>query len=179
MRGKKAQLDVPVVSFFVAFSILIIIGIVVLKVLNSVQTPLSDNLGNLSESGSGLTGITEAKNSWNFILGTGSSMWAQGMVLLFFILILIMLVSSFLINTNPFWIFLYIFATFFLVIVSPSIIEGLQTVYDNAQFTTEKGQLGVVYFIIQHYAEFLVGLIVISGIIIYGKISIDRGVSNL
>ena len=85
---------------------------------------------------------------------------------------ILLLVSAFLIDANPFFIILYIFLNFMLILFAPGIISAVDNIYDSTQFVEETAMLTFMDALRTHYAEFLVGMIVLTGIIIYGKLAL-------
>lgn len=163
--NKKGQLDVPVITFAVVLIGLIILAPVVLKLWNSIHTPLSSALGNTTGQG----GVIAQQNV-DKIFNTASNMWDKVVMIAVIFSLMLMLISSFLINTHPFWVVVYIIVTFLLVLFAPNIIQVADNIYENANFNTEVNQLSIMDFMRNNYPYVLVGTIVLSGIIMYGKV---------
>ena len=81
-----------------------------------------------------------------------------------------MFISAFLIDAHPIFIILYVIMNFFILIFGNHVISALDTIYDMAQFSTEVAYLPFVDALRIYYGEIIIGLMIISGIIIYGKI---------
>ena len=164
--SRKAQFDYPIISFVMLVIGLIIAAPFLLKIINSFRDNLPQQIGNLTIAGS-----QEAATTSYFILNTTSNIWDGITIFLVIGALLILLVSSFMIDTHPFWMVLYIMINLLLVLFLPDIVESLGTIYGTSQFATENTQLSFMGFLITHFGEILVGVMVLSGIIIYGKIS--------
>jgi hypothetical protein len=162
--NKKAQLDYPIIGLFIFMVALLIFAPIMLKIFRSVQEPISANLGNLSDQGGG-----QAQANFNGVMNTAVNFWDKVIVFAFFIAVVLMFISAIFIDTNPFFVVLYIFISMILVIFAPDIIGALDPIYNSSGFIVEVGLLPFTNFLRVHYAEVLIGLIVITGIIIYGK----------
>jgi hypothetical protein len=57
------------------------------------------------------------------------------------------------------------------MVFAPTIIDSLKTIYDSSSFTTESALMPMTYWLIQYFGEVLVGLLIVTGVIIYGKIA--------
>lgn len=161
----KGQFANPIVMFAVIIILLIIIAPVTLKVINSIKTPMHDIYGNMSNGG----GNIAQKNS-DFVFNTASNMWDKITVFFFIFALLTLIISAFLIDTNPFFVILYIIVAFMVVLFTPNIVASLDSLYTGTTFGIEGGQLTFMSWIRAYYGEVLVGVIVLSGIIIYGKV---------
>lgn len=161
---KKGQLDFPLITLAVIIILMIMLGPIVLKVLNQFRETLTPTFGNMTYG-------APASQASDKILGTAVNFMDGIMVFMFFTFVIVLLVSSMFIDTNPIFIFLYIIMAFLLVITAPNIADAMGNIYDSANFNTEVTQLQSLSFIQQHYGSILVGLIILSGIVMYGKIA--------
>lgn len=167
--NRKAQLDHPVILFVIIGFGLLLFAPIIMKVFLTTSSSVGSALGNVTGSG------TLAKGNFDKVINTAVSFWDKVIVFSFIIAIILMFVSAFLIDVHPFWIFLYIFISFMLVLFTPNIISALDGIYGSSQFTSEVAQLPFTDSIRNNFMVFLVGIIVITGIIIYGKISFGAG----
>ena len=163
--NNKGQIDFPIITWvFIVFGLLLIAP-VVLKVMNSVQDNMSPQLGNMS-------GGNIAQDNFNTVLNTATTFWDKVIIFAFAVAVLLLFISAFLIDTSPFWAILYIFVAFLTVLFAPNIIDSLENIYGSATFSEELNQLPMVDYLRTHFAVILVGIIVITGIIIYGKVAL-------
>lgn len=162
--NKKSQLDYPIITFVIIVFGLLLLAPVMLKVFLSIQSPLASSLGNVSGGG----GVI-AKNNFNAVMTTAVNFWDKVIIAAFAFAILLLFVSAFFIDAHPFFIILYVFISFMVILFAPSIIESLDAIYTSANFSTEVGMLSFMDTLRIHFAEFLVGIMVMTGIIIYGK----------
>lgn len=165
LDNKKGQLDNPLIAFAVLMIGLLIIAPIMLKVMRSAQAPISSSLGNLTGQGGEI-----AQGNFDAVLVTGINFWDKVVVAAFILAVILLLVSAFLVDAHPFFIVLYIFMNFMLILFAPNIIGAVDNIYDSPQFAQETAMLSFMDTIRTHYAEFLVGMMVLTGIIIYGKI---------
>ena len=167
LEQKKAQIDNPLIYFAVLIIGLLIIAPVVLKVMRSIQEPVSASLGNLTGKGGEV-----AQANFNQVMVTGINLWDRVVVAAFIFAIMLLLISAFLVDAHPFFIVFYILLNFGLILFAPQIIQAVDNIYDNANFAEETALLSFMDTIRSNYAQFLVGMMVLTGIIIYGKITL-------
>lgn len=167
---KKAQLDNPMILFAVMIIALLILAPVVLKIMRSIQEPMSNSFGNVS----GQAGVL-AQTNFNKVMSTGINFWDKVVISAFIFLVLMLLVSAFLVDAHPFFIILYIFLNFMLILFAPNIISAVDHIYDSSTFAEETALLSFMDALRNHYVGFLVGMFVLTGIIIYGKLFLLGG----
>lgn len=167
-KNKKAQTDFPILM--VAFMIigLLILSPIILKIFISMRDGLGAGFGNVTNGG------VEAQTAYNSVMNTAINAWDKVVVAFFVLMILLLFVSAFMIDAHPFFIILYILMAFFLILIAPNMIEAVDKIYDSSIFATETAMLVFMNSLRSHYAEYLVGLMVITGIIIYGKIALFK-----
>jgi len=161
LQQKKGQMELSLVIFIVIVVGLIIIAPFVLKAVNSFTTPFSSAIGNMSEeAGQSVTHVTDTFiNFWDFVI-----MFA------FLINLILLILSAFLIDTHPAWVIAYIIFAVFLLIFAPQISELLEKIYDNSELALETSQLAMVDFLREYLWVIMLGVYIISGVIIYGRI---------
>lgn len=166
IHKKKAQIENPVLVFAILVIALLIFAPIVLKVMRSIQEPTSAALGNISSGGA------IAQQNYDAVIVTGINFWDKVVIAAFVLACLLLLVSAFLVDAHPFFVVLYIFLNLMLILFAPNIIQAVDNIYDSPSFAQETAMLSFMDTIRVHYAEFLVGMMVLTGIIIYGKIFI-------
>jgi hypothetical protein len=163
--NRTGQLDVPVITMIIIVVGIIIAAPIVLKIFTSIQAPFSDALKNQTGAGG-----NNSATAFNYVMNTGINFWDKLCIFLFFLAFIVMIISSFLIDTNPFWIVLYIIIAFFAVLFIPSVMSAVDAIYTNSVYLSSGNSLTYVNFLRNNMAKFVVGMFVISGIIIYGKV---------
>lgn len=169
--NNKAQIDYPIITLIVIVFGLLLIAPIVLKIFTSIQTPFSEKLGNV-------TGGEVAQENFNKVMNTAVNFWDKVIVAAFMFAVILLLISAFLIDTNPFWVILYIFISFMVILFAPDIIGSLDTLYDSPTYAAEVARLTFMDTLRVHFGEFLVGIFIITGIIMYGKIFLFGGGNN-
>lgn len=163
--SKKGQIDIPIVAFVVIAISLIMIAPVMLKLFVAIKAPVSNQLRNI-------TGGAQGADQFDRIMGMGIGMWDKIIVAFFFIAMLFMFLSAFMIDTHPFWIIIYILVAFLLMLFAPNIVDSMDKIYSSPTFAVELEHLSFMNFIRIHFGEVFVGMIVITGIIMYGKVKL-------
>lgn len=168
LRNKKAQIDNPVMIVAIMIIGLLFLAPVVLKIMMTTQTQVANSLGNISSGGD------IAKTNFNAVMNTAVNTWDKVIMIAFFLLIVLLFVSAFLIDAHPIFIILYILSNMFLVLFAPNIIDAVDKVYDSPTFAGEIAKLTFMDTLRTYYGEFLVGIMIITGIIIFGKLALFR-----
>jgi len=167
--NNKGQLDYPIITFIILLVGLFLVAPIMLKIFISIREPMSASFGNLTNQGGAI-----AQGNFNKVMNTAINFWDKVIISVFFFAIILLFVSAFFIDANPFFIILYIFISFMVIIFAPNIMEAIDNIYTNVNFATEVGYLTFLNTIRTHFAEFIVGIQVICGIIIYGKYAFLR-----
>jgi hypothetical protein len=163
---KKAQLDYPIITFFIVIFGLLLLAPIILKVFYSIKTPISSQLGNISNGGQ----IAQA--NFNTVINTAINFWDKVIIAAFFLALILLVISAIFIDTSPFFVIIYIFLSFMLILFAPNIVGSLDAIYGSQTFAQEVSNLSFMDALRNHFAVFLVGIIVFTGIIIYGKIAL-------
>lgn len=167
--NKKGQFENPIIIFAVLVIGLLMFAPIALKIFISVDDSVGNALGNVSSGGD------VARANFDKVSGTLVTFWDKIIVAAFFLAVIMLFVSAFMIDAHPFFIVLYIFLNFMLVIFTPDILQSVDAIYDSANFATEVTQLGFLDSLRNNFVPFLVGIMVITGIIIYGKLAFGNG----
>ena len=164
--NKKAQLDYPIITFAIIIVGLMILAPIILKIFMTTQSSFSAAIGNVSSGGD------IAQTNFNAVMTPAINFWDKVIIAAFALVVILLFVSAFFIDASPFFIILYVFASFMLILFAPNIIAAVDHIYESANFAAEVSKLTFMDTLRSHYAEFLVGIMVITGIIIYGKIAL-------
>jgi len=161
-KSKKAQLDIPILGFVVIVIGLIIFAPIMLKIFNSIKYPMSSAFTNVSvEAGAGFDKAISPLTNW----------WDKIIIFVFILSVLLLFISAFLIDTHPLFVVLYVLTCFFVVIFSNNIMKAADHIYDSSQFAEEANELSFMNFLRNNFFGVLLGIIIITGIIMYGKIA--------
>tara|TARA_Y100000310_G_scaffold166099_1_gene165811 strand:+ start:1897 stop:2439 length:543 start_codon:yes stop_codon:yes gene_type:complete len=171
-QNKRGQIDSPIIAFAVLVIGLMILAPVLLKVFLNVDSSFGNALGNTTAGGD------VAKANFKAVSNTLVTFWDKVIIAAFFVAILLLLVSAFFIDAHPFFIVLYILLNFFLILFAPTMITAIDNIYDSADFAQEIVYLSFLDTLRNNFTVFLVGMMVITGIIIYGKLAFFGGRAN-
>jgi len=158
----KGQLDFPIITWIIIVFGLLLVAPIMLKIFNNVKAPVSAALGNVTPV---------AATNFNAVMNTAINFWDKVIIAAFIFATLLLFISAFLIDSHPFWIVLYILIGFFTVLFVPNIIGALNHIYGSATFATESAALPFMNSLINNFALYLIGVFIMTGIIIYGKIA--------
>lgn len=163
MRNKKAQFVSPLATFLVVGVGILIIAVLMLYFSNQILTPISASFGNVSlASGQAITDVqTDFTNFWDWVV-----------LIAFLVNIILLFVSAFLIDTHWLFVVFYIFSCFILILVAGSVTDVLDKVFDSATFVNEVANLPFADFIRTYFELIYVGVMCLSGVVIYAKIKL-------
>lgn len=164
--NNKAQIDYPIITWVVIVFALLLIAPIMLKIFNSIQAPMSASLGNITNGGA------VASANFNSVMNTAVNFWDKVIIAAFVLATVLLFISAFLIDSSPFWIVLYIFISFMLVLFAPDIISSLDSIYNSSAFASEVSSLTFMKNLKDNFGIILTGIMVTTGIIIYGKIAL-------
>lgn len=162
--NNKSQLDIPIIGFAFVVIALMIFAPITLKTFNAIQDNVGPALANVTDGGA------VAKTNFDTVMTPLTTWWDKVLTAAFVVSLIILFLSAFLIDTHPFWVIIYILAAMFLMIFTDGALTAVAQIYDNALFVDEVVQLSFMDGLRQNWPIVLTGIIVITGIIIYGKI---------
>ena len=172
--NNKGQIVNPILVFVGVVAGLLLIGPVLLKVFLSVRNTFGDALGNVSGAGGAI-----AKANVTAVLNPLVTMWDKIIIIAFIVAIILLFISAFEINSSPYFVVLYIVLAFLLVIFTPNMLAGIDNIYQSAIYAGPPdnviGYLPFLAWLENNFVYVLVGIIFITGVIIYGKAALNRG----
>lgn len=164
--NKKAQGGDGIVLFFVVVVGIILLAPIVLKITGAVITPFGDSVAAVSPTAN-QTGV--------YIRDKFTNMWDYVIVFAFAANVLILLVTSFMVDIHPAFLVIYIIAAVFTLLFAPTVYSTLDAIYSpTGQFATEAGQLPITSFIYDYFGVVLLAVIALSAIILYAKFKYGR-----
>lgn len=159
MKNKKAQSQ-SIIIFFALIVGILIISIIILRLTNSIISPFQAQIGNISAPAGAVVGTVHEKfTSW----------WDIFVILIFGINIILLLVSSFLVDVHPAFLIVYIISIIFLFVFGNYILNVLDTVWNSIGTSVEEAQTPLQQFIINHFQMIMMGVVILSGIVMYAK----------
>ena len=162
---KKGQMDFPILTFAIILIMLIVMAPIILKVVRSTLTPFGEGLGNLSIGGGDL-----AETNVNYVLGVFVNFWDGVLIFAFVLAVILLFVSAFLIDANPFFMILYILMLFLTVVFAPEILGAVDRIYEANAYAEEVALVPFVDFLRLNFGLIIVGIGILTMIIIYAKI---------
>lgn len=162
-KNKKALGTVDIITFVAVIVGLFILAPVLLKVVNESVGGFSTAI---NQSGSG---GEEASARVNAIQNTFVTFWDILIMIGFLVNVVMLLVFSFMVDTHPLFLIFYIFTAMILMMFAPYTLAPVSQILGMSEFATELTQLPLTSFMITHFSLILLGIIVLSGIILYAK----------
>lgn len=167
MFNKKGQ-ALGIIALFAVVVAIFITSALIINITNKVLTPFSDTLSTISEDASDRVSSTnQMVNKW----------WDYAIVLIFIINVIMLFISSFLIDVHPVFIIIYIFALMFLFIFGTSALSTIQDLYLNDNLAEGLQYTPITNWIVNNFMIILLGIAVLSGVIMYAKFKF--GVQNV
>ena len=165
MRNKKGQFDFPIITFVVIVVGLLVLAPVILKIVNGTLNPFQKALANTptgNESGA-VSNVTSVHSTF-------VSFWDGVLVFAFLFAVLLLFISAFLIDTNIFFVVLYIFVLFLTIVFAPNVLEAINKIYNSGQFAQEVSTLAFMDFIRLNFGLIITVVGILTMIIMYAKI---------
>ena len=158
MKNKKGNADMAV--FIITLVGLLIMAIVVLKIVNSILTPLGTQLNQTS---------IQAYENINYVHTTFVTFWDYLILIAMLVQIVLLFIFTFLADTNPVFIILYIIVGIIMLGLSPYAIEPVNQLFGMSEFSTEVLQLPLTNFVVTYFHMIIFSVYLITGIILYAK----------
>lgn len=159
-KNKRGQAE-SIIVFFVLIVAIFIVSIVVLRIVNEIVSPFATQLNSTSIQAS--QAVTYTQNKF-------TSFWDTAIIILFAINVILLLVSAFLVDVHPAFILIYIIAIIFLFIFGNYALYALDSIWNKLATATEINQTPMQQFIINHFQTIMLGIVILSGIVMYSKI---------
>lgn len=163
---KKGQIQG--IAFFIMLLVaVLIVAPIILKVAFTTLDQTATQLSNIDETNRSSDNVVFVRDKI-----TGSFDWL--IMFLILINILVLLITAFLIDVNPAFLIMYIIGAFLLVITLPYTVAVAERIYSMPEFTVGSNNviqyIPMTEFILNNFGIVIVGVIVLSGIILYAKI---------
>lgn len=160
IKNKKGQIE-GIIALVVFGIFIFILGPVILKVFSSM-------LGGFS------TGLSRVDNvsadAVTFGLNRFTNFWDVALLLGFVANVVVLFISSFLIDIHPAFIILYILGVFFLFVLAPDILNIVQPFQSNTgEFANQTASLAGTNWLYNNFVFVLLGIVFITGIIMFAK----------
>ena len=157
---KRSGQAESIIIFFGLVVAILIVSIIVLRLTNAVITPFQAQIGNMSvTAGSAVHQVHTSFARW----------WDYLIIGMFFINVIILLVSSFLVDIHPAFIIVYILAVIFLFVFGNYALLTLDNIWNMVGTATEQAQTPLQQFLINNFQLIMLGVVILSGIVMYSK----------
>lgn len=159
--NKKAQL-IGVLAFVVILIGVIILAPIVLKIWNAILGGVSNSI-TPQDAVAGAT-IDYGQNKLN-------QFWDTIVLSFLLVNIVLLLISSYYVDVSPFWVILYVVGLATLFLIFPALVQTTEPLYNQTGvFANETANLPKTSYIYDNAGVVLLGVVFISGIIMFGKI---------
>lgn len=155
----KAQIQ-SIATFIIIVIAIFITSIIVLKVTGTFLDKLTPIANNLS---------LQAGNSSAYIKNSLNNTWDSAVMLTFFINVIILFVSAFLVDIHPVFIIVYIVGLVVLFVMALPMMDLVKEFYGSALLSTEATNMPITSFFVNNFGVVLLALVVITGIIMFAK----------
>lgn len=164
-KNKKGQMDFPILTFAVIVIMLLLLAPIILKIVRSTITPFGNSLGNMSGAGGEI-----AKENVTYVMGVFVNFWDGVIMFAFLLAVILLFVSAFLIDANPFFMILYIFILFLTLVFAPEILGAVDRIYEATAYAEEVALLPFIDFLRLNFGVLITVIGILTMIIIYAKI---------
>jgi len=150
---------------------MIILAPIMLKVIGTILTSTSAAIGNQTVQDAATRNATAALN---YGAASFNKLWDIILVCFFFINVILLLISSFMIDVHPaFWV-IYLFLAFIFFFISPAYTKSLDAIWGSSSFSSVTGNLPNTSWIYNNFNFLMLGIYFITAIIIFAKIRSNR-----
>lgn len=158
--NKKAQLDFGLVTFLGIIIIILILAPILVNVVTTILGEVGTNINNTNVA----AGVAVSSVETSF-----TNLWDIVIISLFLLNVILLLITAFLIDIHPAFMIMYILFCFFTIIFIPNVMDVVDVIY--VQYSADVGQyLPLTEFMVDYFEAIILGIMVLSGIIIYAKI---------
>lgn len=160
----KAQADI------ITFAVLAVVIIIIAPIM---MTVFRESVGGFT---SGLNAVSNSTaNEAAKIGNTFTSMYDIVVITVFLVALIMLIVTSFLIEVHPIFIVFYILTAIFTMTFIPSLLQPAESIWSSDIISAYTVHLPMTQFILDNYSAIMLVVIVLTGIITYAKI---RGSQN-
>lgn len=167
-KNKKGQFA-GIIMFIGTVIGMIILAPIMLKIIGTILSTTSAAIGNQTVQDAATGNATAALN---YGLASFNKFWDIIIVAFFFINVILLIISSFMIDVHPaFWV-IYLFLAFIFFFISPAYTKALDTIWGSYSDVT--GNLPNTSWIYHNFNFIMLGIYFITAIIIFAKIRSNR-----
>ena len=174
MKNKKAQIN-AIIVFAAVIIILLFLAPIILKIVVAPVSKVATAFSTVDPTNQSTQQITFIQNKF-----TGTFDWVIAFFFMFNTIIL--LLSAFLVDVHPAFLVIYIIAAFFLMVFAPTVLSALGNIYESPSFSVGNENviqyIPITNFIYQNFGFILVGIIILSGVILFAKYKLGNSYSG-
>jgi len=167
MRNQKGQTEI--ITWISVVVGLLILAPIMLFTINEVLDPLQTQL-NATTPAAG-EGVATIHNSF-------VSFWDWLIAIAFLVNILLLFVFSFLAGPHPIFALFYMISAIITLMFAKYIVAPIETIFGMSTFSTEVLQLPITNFIVNTFDIILLGVIIVTGIIMYSSFRREGGLQR-
>jgi len=158
--------NVDIVAFIFIVIGLLILAPIMSKIVNTSLTGFSDGLNDTS---------TEAAGRVDHVKDTFNNFWDYTIAIAFLINVLMLFVFAFLIESKPIFSLFYMLSMIFLFMFSHYVVVPIQTILGMSTFSDAVATIPIVNFLVLQFDLILLGIVIITGIIMYSQFKASSG----
>jgi len=164
MKNRRGQTDV--IYFIVAVIALLILAPIMLKVVNTSLTAFSGAINTTSP---------DASTNVDFVHTTFLNFWDWLIAIGFLVNVIMLFVFSFMVDSHPIFSLFYFISAIIALMFSHTVTAPISTIFGLDSFADEVLDLPITDFIVTNFDLLLLGIIILTGIIMYGKFRSGSG----
>lgn len=157
IQSKKGQIE-GLIGIVIIGIVIIVVGLILLFLNLTVLDKFSNAVRPLSN---------DSANAVQYGSSTFVNLWDTVIIVVFFINVIILLISSFLPDYHPAFIVVYIIAAFFLFMFIQTYVTVIDKIWN--QFPTVTQYLPQTQWLYQNYGYVLLGIYFVTGAIMFTK----------
>jgi len=156
--NKRAQIDV--IAFIGVVVSLLILAPIMLKIVNESLDGFESAINSTSE-----LAATEVDTIHNTFI----SFWDYLIGIAFLVNMIMLFVFAFLVDSHPIFSLFYLISAIITLMFAHYVVVPIQTIFGMDAFSTEVLQLPITEFLVTRFDLMLLGVIMLTGAIMYGK----------
>lgn len=165
MKTKKGQAT-SIIVFFMLIVAILIASIIILRVTNAIVTPFKAVINNTN---------AQAGSAVDFLQNRYTTFWDIAIILLFAVNVLLLFISSFMVDVHPAFVIIYIFSVVFLFVFGNLALSALDAIWGLVGTSVETAQTPLQQFLINNFQLIMIGIVVLSGVVMYAKFKFGNG----
>jgi len=160
ITNKKTKGQSDIIYFIVAVVALLILAPIMLKIVNTSLGSFSTALNASSPAAAAnVSGIHEDfTNFWDWLIALG-----------FLVNVIMLFVFSFMVDSHPIFALFYFISSIIILMFSHTFMYPIEQIMGMSAFSAEVLQLPITDFIVTNFDILIFGIILLTGIIMYGK----------